>query len=223
MLTRIVKLLREQTLGALALFVALSGTAYAATALPRNSVGPAQLKTGAVRSLDVGDRSLLRRDFKRGQLPAGPRGPRGPAGSEGSPGPAALALRTPIFGGARELGSLGGLSFVATCEPFLSPASGYLTVVSAGSTRFTATRFTQVNDGAVSASQERGSPFDDFRVLGAISSGADVTVQSGILRLARPDSAEVVTVNAEIVVRGPASEATGCEVIGTAVLGLPPS
>jgi len=36
-------------LSALALFIALGGGAYAAT-LPRNSVGPAQLKSGAVTS-----------------------------------------------------------------------------------------------------------------------------------------------------------------------------
>jgi hypothetical protein len=41
--------LRQHHVGVLALFVALSGTAYAA-ALPRNSVGPAQLKTNAVTS-----------------------------------------------------------------------------------------------------------------------------------------------------------------------------
>ncbi len=229
MLTRILRLLREQTLGALALFVALSGTAYAATALPRNSVGPAQLKTGAVRSVDVGDRSLLRRDFRRGQLPAGPRGPRGPRGVAGAPGPAALALRTPVFTGSRELGSIGGLSFGATCDVDSSAATGFLNVrrtvdTDLTATNYTATRFTQVNGGAVNASQERGSPFGRFNVVGASSPDTNTTIQVGILRLGKRDSAEAVTVNAEIVVQGPASGSPpGCEVIGTAVLGPPPS
>jgi Collagen triple helix repeat (20 copies) len=69
----------------LALFVALSGTAYAAT-LPRNSVGTAQLKRNAVTSAKVKPRSLLGSDFRRGQLPAGPQGPQGPQGPEGATG-----------------------------------------------------------------------------------------------------------------------------------------
>src|SRR5437588_6097568 len=54
----------------LALAVGLAGTGYAVTRLPRNSVTTVQVK----------DFSLLARDFKKGQLPAGPQGPAGPAG-----------------------------------------------------------------------------------------------------------------------------------------------
>lgn len=54
----------------LALLVALGGTGYAAIKLPANSVTSVQVK----------DRSLLSKDFKAGQLPAGPPGPAGPAG-----------------------------------------------------------------------------------------------------------------------------------------------
>jgi hypothetical protein len=62
-----------------ALFAALGGTSYAAVKLPKNSVTTTQVK----------DKSLMARDFKRGQLPAGedgldgtpgPAGPQGPAG-----------------------------------------------------------------------------------------------------------------------------------------------
>jgi hypothetical protein len=69
----------------LALTVALAGTGYAATVLPRNSVGTAQLKNNAVTSLKVKNLSLSRQDFKPGQLPAGPPGPAGPAGPAGPP------------------------------------------------------------------------------------------------------------------------------------------
>lgn len=92
----------------LALFVALGGGAYAATNLPRNSVGTRQLRNQAVTihklafnsvgtrriqnnaviSSKVRNHSLLARDFAPGQLPAGPRGPAGPAGPAGSAGPA---------------------------------------------------------------------------------------------------------------------------------------
>src|SRR3954447_21204249 len=37
----------------LALIVALGGTSYAAFKLPKNSVGPAQIKRGAVHSTDI--------------------------------------------------------------------------------------------------------------------------------------------------------------------------
>jgi hypothetical protein len=85
MLATVVSYVRRHHLGMLALFVALSGTAYAAT-LPRNSVGTAQLKRNAVTSAKVKPGSLLGSDFRQGQLPAGPQGPQGPRGPEGPPG-----------------------------------------------------------------------------------------------------------------------------------------
>jgi hypothetical protein len=73
----------------LALFVALGGTSYAAITLPRNSVGPAQIRTGAVGSTEIRDRSVhlkdltrsTRRALKGGTGAQGPAGPAGPAGS----------------------------------------------------------------------------------------------------------------------------------------------
>jgi len=61
--------IRSNLVAYVALFVALGGTSVAATKalLPANSVGTRQ----------VIDRSLLRQDFKPGQLPRGARGPRG--------------------------------------------------------------------------------------------------------------------------------------------------
>jgi hypothetical protein len=77
-----------------ALLVAAAGTGYAATSLPRNSVGPAQLQSNAVTSPKVKNHSLLKIDFANGQIPAGPRGPRGfpgapgVSGAKGATGPA---------------------------------------------------------------------------------------------------------------------------------------
>jgi hypothetical protein len=59
-----------------ALIVALGGTSYAAIKLPKNSVTSTQVK----------DRSLLKKDFKTGQLPAGKTGKQGPAGPAGPAG-----------------------------------------------------------------------------------------------------------------------------------------
>ena len=64
----------------LALVAALGGTGYAAIAIPRNSVGAVQLKDNAVTAAKVKNFSLVRQDFRPGQLPVGARGPAGPAG-----------------------------------------------------------------------------------------------------------------------------------------------
>ena len=64
----------------IAVFIALGGGAYAVTQLPRNSVTTVQVKNG----------SLLARDFRKGQLKAGPAGAAGPQGLRGlagTPGP----------------------------------------------------------------------------------------------------------------------------------------
>src|SRR3954467_15851764 len=80
--------LRQQFLGALALFIALGGTSYA---VATNSIGSAQIKNNSIRSkdirnrqvssADVKDHSLGLADFKAGQLPRGPAGASGPAGA----------------------------------------------------------------------------------------------------------------------------------------------
>jgi hypothetical protein len=70
----------------LALFAALGGTTYAATQLPRNSVGPRQIQAGAVSSAKVLDHSLTAADFRDGSLPSGQRGTTGPTGPIGPAG-----------------------------------------------------------------------------------------------------------------------------------------
>jgi hypothetical protein len=87
---RVTRHLRRNVVAYLALLFALSGTSYAAATklLPANSVGTKQVING----------SLLKKDFKPGQLPrgargaqgspgrAGPQGLRGPAGPQGAQG-----------------------------------------------------------------------------------------------------------------------------------------
>ena len=70
--------LRRNLVAYVALLFALGGTSYAAatTLLPPNSVGTRQVING----------SLLKKDFKAGQLPRGARGPRGFAGAAGAQG-----------------------------------------------------------------------------------------------------------------------------------------
>jgi hypothetical protein len=87
----IARLLRHRpspaiVIACVALLLALGGASWAATALPRNSVGTAQLRSNAVTSSKVRNHSLLRADFKNGQVPRGARGPAGPAGPTGATG-----------------------------------------------------------------------------------------------------------------------------------------
>lgn len=67
----------------LALFVALGGTGYAAVSLPRNSVGTAQLKKGAVTKTKISKKTIA--------ALKGNRGPAGPAGTTGATGPPGAA------------------------------------------------------------------------------------------------------------------------------------
>jgi hypothetical protein len=87
------RLTPSMVIASLALLVALAGTSVAAVSvvLPRNSVGNAQIQNNAVTSAKVKNASLLRADFKAGQIPAGAAGPAGPAGAAGPAGPAGPA------------------------------------------------------------------------------------------------------------------------------------
>lgn len=136
----------------LALFVALSGTSYAVSQLPKNSVGNKQIRKSAVNSDKVKDRSLLAKDFKKGQLPTGSQGPqgaRGPSASAyastknsvgiGNPATTVIALgssndastgpitiTTPsrvVFNAAIELE--GGTTTEVRCDPSYNNGSGW--------------------------------------------------------------------------------------------------
>ncbi len=64
-MTRFHSFLRHQGLALAALLVALGGTSYAVTQLPRNSVGPAQLRHDAVTGPDVKESTLRGVDAAR--------------------------------------------------------------------------------------------------------------------------------------------------------------
>jgi hypothetical protein len=87
MTRRLGRFVRRNTIALLALFVALSGTTFAATvALPKNSVGTVQLKNGAVTKKKINKRTIKALKGNRG--PAGQRGPTGLQGAKGATGPA---------------------------------------------------------------------------------------------------------------------------------------
>jgi hypothetical protein len=81
------RLTYANVIATLALFLALGGGAYAATSIPRNSVGTAQLRADSVTGAKISDGSLVAADFARGQLPSGAVGEAGATGARGERGP----------------------------------------------------------------------------------------------------------------------------------------
>jgi hypothetical protein len=61
--------LRNNIVGYLALIIALGGTSYAVTALPRNSVGTPQIKDSAVTTPKIKDRAVTKAKTKPGVVP----------------------------------------------------------------------------------------------------------------------------------------------------------
>lgn len=90
----------------LALFTALGGVSWAATALPKHSVGKKQLKSNSVVSSKVKDGSLAAGDFKGGQFPVGAAGEKGPEGDQGPQGQqGAPGATTSVLTGRTSLGA----------------------------------------------------------------------------------------------------------------------
>lgn len=94
MLYRFMGHVRQQLVGYIALFIALGGVSYAAVGLPANSVGPSQIKHGAVTPSKVAASTIRLFRSQRGQPGAlgpagliGPPGPKGDTGIQGPPGP----------------------------------------------------------------------------------------------------------------------------------------
>jgi hypothetical protein len=112
-----------------AMFIALGGGSYAALKLPANSVGAKQLRRDAVTSSKVKNGSLLRSDFKVGQVPAGPQGPAGPTGSPGPTGAPGPVGPSNAYAAVRDSGP-SGLSTTGTTVATLAnlPAGSYAVI-----------------------------------------------------------------------------------------------
>jgi hypothetical protein len=99
MLRGIAAYVRRHHIALLALFFALGGTAVAASnALPRNSVGTAQLKAGAVTKAKIARRTLTQLKGNKG--PKGDRGAPGPQGAAGAAGTARAYATVSVAGPA---------------------------------------------------------------------------------------------------------------------------
>jgi hypothetical protein len=89
-----------------ALFAAIGGTSYAAA-----TIGSDDIQRNAVRSKHVENRSLVRNDFKRGQVPRGRRGRVGARGPQGVRGPQGLR------GAKGNTGATGSIKGYANIDP----------------------------------------------------------------------------------------------------------
>jgi hypothetical protein len=111
------KLTYSNVMSTIAVFLALGGVGYAVSQLPKNSVGPRQIKKNAVSSSKVKNKSLAISDFSsktRSKL-TGARGPQGAAGQPGQTGqtgptgPAgATLIDSPVPSGKTIKGVWGG-------------------------------------------------------------------------------------------------------------------
>jgi len=130
------RLTYANVIATIALFIALGGTSYAALKLPRNSVGATQIRTGAIRSSEVKDRSLQVRDLSlsaREELQGerGPIGPQGAPGSSGAAGTAGSGSGTTVIAASGV--AITSKSLVATAAPATGDANDPTTTTTVAS------------------------------------------------------------------------------------------
>jgi hypothetical protein len=78
---------RRNIVGYLALFLALTGTSYAATSLARNTVGSPQVINGSLQTVDLSKTAIGKLKGNAGPSgAAGAQGPKGDTGPQGAPG-----------------------------------------------------------------------------------------------------------------------------------------
>ena len=88
------KLTFANVMSVIAVFIALGGVGYAASRLPKNSVGPKQIRNGAVNEAKLSASAKASLTGAKGdQGPQGPTGPKGPAG------PGAMSFATTLTQG----------------------------------------------------------------------------------------------------------------------------
>jgi hypothetical protein len=167
-------------LAMVALFVASATTGYAQVRLARNSV----------TSIHVKDRSLLAKDFRRGQLPRGAQGPAGPQGAAGPAGPAgptgpsgaAKAYARVLAGGDVDDPRARGINDAAVSHP---STGVYCIDVEGGAVSVVVTLDAATGFGEVRAST----------LLASCPSGKEVEVQTADSAGAAADRAFYVLVN----------------------------
>jgi hypothetical protein len=91
------KLTFANVMSVIAVFIALGGVGYAASRLPKNSVGPKQIRNGAVNEAKLSASAKASLTGAKGDQ--GPQGPTGPKGPKGPAGPGATSFATTLSQG----------------------------------------------------------------------------------------------------------------------------
>jgi hypothetical protein len=102
---------RQNSIGLLALFIALGGTSYAAIGLPKNSVGTKQLKNGAVTKSKINSQAISA--LKGNTGPQGPQGKPGTDGTNGTNGTNGLSVTSTALSAGNANCANGGSSFTS--------------------------------------------------------------------------------------------------------------
>ena len=162
--------LKRHHVGLLARFIALGGTSYAATKLPKNSVGSTQIRSGAVSEAKLAKavKTKLGRTGAKGATGAtGAPGPPGPAGPQGPAGPTSAGV------GGTNIGINVG-AFTST----LNFSATTVTLPAPGKVLVTATGDFRIGCGAQACAQTIGVSVGGSTVPGAfvqLSAGANGT------------------------------------------------
>ena len=98
----------------IALFVSLGGVGYAAISLPKNSVGPKQLKRGAVTPAKLS--VAAKRSLVGAAGAVGSVGPRGSDGAQGPQGPGAISFEVPVAESGGPIKTFNGVSIYGNCS-----------------------------------------------------------------------------------------------------------
>jgi hypothetical protein len=223
---------RQHHIGLLALFVALGGTAYAAS-LPKHSVGTRELKNNAVTGgkvkdgqiagSDVRDNSLTRKDILLAQLGKVPLAVTADNAKHANDAATVGGARVLAFNARRENGTAateflnaGGLSLRMTCPPGVAYPQIAANTTKDASSIFAYGTYLGVNPAVESNYDEDGSfgTEDTFDVDEAINSD-DNTPNLAHLVYEGPDGS-VVTVTL-MVDWGSPTAAVDCIVAGTAI------
>ena len=101
--------IRDNIYGLLAVFIALTAGAYAASQAPKNSVTSKSIKNGQVKTEDVADDSLTGVDINESTL-NGVQGPRGATGAQGAQGPQGTPGAAGLTGATGPAGTINGVA-----------------------------------------------------------------------------------------------------------------
>jgi hypothetical protein len=185
-------------------FVVLGGGAYAASKIPKNSVGSKQLKKHAVTPSKIASATIKRFKGQKGDT-----GPQGPAGAAGPRGPEAASHGFQASGGTGAnsvSASLFGTTVVTVAVPpynYLVTSTVEADTADGNSGSILCRLINEGGTGSIPTTRSQDiaatGPAENFTLVGefAISAGQSMKLEcsrSGASSLLRVDSANIVAV-----------------------------